>query len=212
MAVHVLARRSHTGCSERSRPGSTAAPPLVRWDGPFTSRDLRLVRVWLAPVQVAGGRLSRTDEVRVAVRWTGTPEGQALRPNPIFDPVYEKTILNWSQARAFAAQPARAALSNPWSGGLSCSKSQCSPTARIASHNPNWRPPGFHERRPRLYRLFYAGGERLPVLNSIPRPVLREVPVEILAKPTDRSTPTMLCISSARPPIAGRTTIRTRCT
>lgn len=157
-----------------------AAPPLVRWDGPFHSRDLRLVRIWLAPVRSANGRLSRTDAVKVSVRWEGNGRGQALSRNAVFDPMYERTLLNWDQAQNFAAAATRSALFNPWAGGTDWFKVTVQTDGPHRLTQAELAAAGFPvSGDPRQFRMFYAGGKTLPVPGNAPRPVLREVPIEV---------------------------------
>ena len=157
-----------------------AAPPLVRWDGPFRSRELRLVRIWLAPVRSANGRLSRTDAVSVSVRWEGNGRGQSLSRNTVFDPVYERTLLNWDQAQNFAATATRSALLNPWAGGTDWFKVTVQTDGPHRLTQSELSSAGFPvSGDPRQFRMFYTGGKILPVPGNAPRPVLHEVPIEI---------------------------------
>jgi hypothetical protein len=160
---------------------SAVAPPLVRWEGPFASRDLRLIRVWLAPVQSIRGRLMRTDALTVSVRWTGTPSATPRRSEPVFDPIYENTLLNWQQARILASPATRLPLFDPWAGSSQWFKITVRADAPHRITFSDLQAAGFPVATsdPRDYRLFYAGGSTLPVRNSDPRPVFKEVPIEI---------------------------------
>lgn len=156
------------------------APPLVRWDGPFRSRELRLVRIWMAPVRSTNGRLSRAESMNISVRWTGASRGQALSPNSVFDPMYERTILNWNQARGFAAATARAAVFNPWAPGTNWFKVTVQNDGPHRLTQQELAAAGFPvSGDPRAFRLFYANGRSLPVPSNTARPVLHEVPIEI---------------------------------
>lgn len=159
-----------------------AAVPLLRWDGPFWSRNLRLVRIWLCPVQPAAGGLAVTRQVDVDVRFTQTTAAAAPgRTDRLFESIYRNTVLNWEQGRQFAAARARLPVNNPFAGGSEWYKVTVRTDGPSRITQGQLVAAGFPAGTvdPRQIRLFYSGGEQLPVLNEDPRPAFREVAIEV---------------------------------
>jgi hypothetical protein len=158
-------------------------PPLVRWDRPFWIRDLRVVRIWLAPVQPAGNGLSAASRIDVQVRWTGraAASARAAGADAVFSNIYGHILINPDQAQSFAALRVRGAIDNPFAPSGEWYRIQVTVDGPQRITKIALAAAGFpvDASDPRSYRLFYAGGGTLPVPNSTARPALREIPITV---------------------------------
>ena len=157
------------------------SPPLLRYDGPFWSRNVRLVRIWLAPVQPQDGQLVSTSEIQVDVRWSDASSGTGGRISPLFEPIIRQTVLNFEQARTLAATASRAPTSNPFAEGSEWYRVHVTLDGPHRITFGQLQAAGFpvSVSNPQAFRLFYAGGRTLPVRNSDARPILHEVAIEV---------------------------------
>jgi hypothetical protein len=148
---------------------STAAD--FRWDGPFSVRDLRIVRVWLPSQQSAN----------VQVRWSNAVTSASLGDDPVFEPIYRAVVLNYDQSRSFRARSARAPIDNPFARSSEWYRVVVTADGPHRITQGQLSAAGFPVSiaDPRDFRMYYAGGRTLPVPNSTPRPQLHEIAIEV---------------------------------
>ncbi len=161
----------------------------VYMESKSVSRGLKVMKLALAAAKIEGGMLYRAKSITVRVDYNNedTDRHYAPRPNgKIFDNMMSRLIANFEVARNFRIEwppiPLRAATtassfdsSDVWvrveinAGSI----------YRLTRFELNNIGLDLTDVDPRTIRMFYGGGEELPIDNDIDRPEFKEIPIHI---------------------------------
>ena len=166
-------------------------PAKIAWlAGEDIIRGLRIAKVAIAPVRIDGARRQKAEKivVRIDFQPVSRAEAPSLRPaGPIFDEILKRLVVNHEIAagwridwppQALKAQTAATAFdsSSVWL------KMEIFNTGIYRINRFDLSNAGLDVSRidPRQIRIFYGGGDELPFANETARPVLFEIPIEII--------------------------------
>ena len=159
------------------------------FEGESVIRGLRVLKLALAAAKLQDGTLYQADQITVRIDFNspGTSRSYAARPNgQVFDKVMSKVVANFDQSQNWRVEwppiPYKTASTQSvfdsaqvWvkisttQGGIH----------KIVPYSLSSLGIDLSSYDPRQFRLFYGGGDELPVDNDVARPVLTEVPISI---------------------------------
>lgn len=173
---------------------ATARYETVRTIGPYNIRNQRVIELHINPLQMSGvSPSSMAEEVIVRVVFNSSSGGGGgAAVNDYFEKIYESTILNYEQARAFRGRESEIsassmndvhpfALSNDWvkmavtESGIYCITGADLSEAGLDISAVN----------PATLRLFWHGGRQIPVYTGEGQPEFRELAIRVTGSNDD---------------------------
>ena len=171
---------------------AAASYPTLLYGSPYFIRDQRVIELHIDPVRLSGTNIVTgiAEEITVRVSFNRTTRNGLVRSDDrAFEKIFRATLLNYDQARNWRAKDVSKAL---------FSVSSVSPF----SLSSDWVKIGFTESGiykisrsdlssagidvgtvdPRSFRVFWRGGQQLPVDNAEPRPEFREIAIKVVGE------------------------------